>query len=508
MQWDVTSAVQDIVDSVVANEGWLILDPVAWNQVNIPIAYFRANLASGPQGVIDHYKVYNLLPETAPIPGVLLEDQFGASDVDLLSLAKLGVPVSKAIAPDQPSGALQRPDEHLSWYELVDIQAPRTVNITNQFGEETWTVKDGAFLLVPAIKDGQGVLELNQHWKCYDVVSQPEPPGVTVNLQDQFHLEEDVLVGPGRYLCNPVEKNEEGPPVFPDEHLACYDIVDDPLQQVHTLEDQFGLHPDLVVENPELLCLPSTKEQVLGDVDHYRLYNLFPEDLPQPFPQFALDDQFDSVIVELTALEKIGVPVSKAHVPDLPSGNLVRPDEHLAWYGILTDPQPPRVVHVENQFGIGNWSLQDGAFLLVPAIKDGVGQITLGQHWKCYHGVQETGLPDIAVNLVDQFQEEYDVIVGPGRYLCNPAEKNGEGPPGYPDEHLACYDAIGTPLGELHHLDDQLGPHPDLLVENPEAICVPSLKYLPEPGFLVSFGSCVALLTWLDCRRRRRATDR
>jgi hypothetical protein len=40
-------------------------------------------------------------------------------------------------------------------------------------------------------------------------------PDVTVNLLDQFHLESNVIVGPGRYLCNPVEKNNEGHPVSP-----------------------------------------------------------------------------------------------------------------------------------------------------------------------------------------------------------------------------------------------------------------------------------------------------
>jgi len=97
--------------------------------------------------------------------------------------------------------------------------------------------------------------------------------------------------------------------------------------------------------------------------------------------------------------------------------------------------------------------------------------------------------------------------VGPGRYVCNPVEKNFEGPPPSPDEHLACYDIIDAPLGEPHSLHDQFGDHPTI-VENPELLCLPSLKFLPEPGVLLSLGSGLMLLGWLDRRRRRRAIGR
>jgi hypothetical protein len=209
--------------------------------------------------------VYNLQPEIVPIPGVLLDDQFGTGLVDLTNLGKMGVPVSEATAPNLPSGVLLRPDEHLAWYEFFEAWTPLFARVKNQFQSENkgaiWSVGDGHFLLVPAIKDGQGLIELNQHWKCYDTVALVAlfDPDLTVNLLDQFHLEQNVVVGPGRYLCNPVEKNNEGPPSFPDEHLACYDIVDVPLDELHSLDDQFGNHPGLLVGNPELLCVPSLK---------------------------------------------------------------------------------------------------------------------------------------------------------------------------------------------------------------------------------------------------------
>jgi uncharacterized protein (TIGR03382 family) len=206
--------------------------------------------------------VYSLQQEIVSIPGVTVEDQFGVGLVNLTSLKKLGAPVSVETAPVPPSGVLVRPDEHLAWYGFSSPQTPLFVRVKNEFEGENkgalWSIGGGRFLLVPAIKDGQGAIALGQHWKCYEATAYFDPV-VTVNLQDQFHLESNVVVGTGLYLCNPAEKNFEGPPTFPDQHLACYDILDAPLGEFHSLEDQFDIYPALLVQEPELLCLPSLK---------------------------------------------------------------------------------------------------------------------------------------------------------------------------------------------------------------------------------------------------------
>jgi len=267
--------------------------------------------------LVDHYKVYTVDgANTSFAP--LLEDQFGAGTVNLTNLGKLGVPVSKAIAPDSPSGVLLRPAEHLLWYEFFEAQPPRFARLKNQFTTENkgalWAVGNGRFLLVPAIKDLEGTIELGQHWKCYDAIDYFDP-NVTVNLLDQLHEETNVVVGPGRYVCNPVQKTRppslpEPPPPLPDEHLVCYDIPFDPspsdccisngsagcdtptcevdvcavdsdcctsgwdstcaskaaslcgglcpFDSSHVADDQFGSWVTNVV-NPELLCLPSVQ---------------------------------------------------------------------------------------------------------------------------------------------------------------------------------------------------------------------------------------------------------
>ncbi len=246
------------MNSPSSNHGWLLIDPDPFNQANIPIAYFRSSETALDLTAVDHYKEYALQPEPVFLPPLDLNDPFGFSTVDLANLGKLGVPVVKAIDPDLPSGTPIRPNEHLTWYEFIDPQPLRRLEVTNQFGTQNWRVRDGRFLLVPAIKDGIGIIELNQHRKCYDAVTRFDP-NVIVNLADQFHFENDVLVGPGRYLCKPVDKNFEGPPPLPEEHLACYEIFDSPLGRFHSFEDQFGLNPLLLVEAPEVLCLPSLK---------------------------------------------------------------------------------------------------------------------------------------------------------------------------------------------------------------------------------------------------------
>jgi hypothetical protein len=254
-------------------------------------------------------------------------------------------------------------------------------------------------------------------------------------------------------------------------------------------------------------------------VDHYKVYNLSPSPTPTPGPSpiptpgtisVSLEDQFGQTVVDLDALVGWAAPVSKAIAPTLPSlGDLLRPDEHLAAY-VFTAPdiQPTRAVEVTNQFGANQlMSVKNGASLLVPAIKDSQGEFTLNQHWKCYDAFGQS--PGVFVNLVDQFHSEPNVVVGPALSLCNPVEKNNEGPPPSPTQHLVCYFITDDPLGESHSLDDQFGKHSNLLVADPVRLCVPSLKVnLPEPSVLISIGPGLILLAWLDRQRRRRASGR
>jgi hypothetical protein len=151
------------------------------------------------------------------------------------------------------------------------------------------------------------------------------------------------------------------------------------------------------------------------------------------------------------------------HPPQLPDlEGILYLDEHLSWWR-FEEPVPHGAnVRVGNQFGPDQfWRLGDAEYLLVPAIKDQIGQILLNQHYECYVALET---PDIQlpVNLVDQFGLQLDVPVLNGRYLCNPVEKLGplplvpSGPPVFPDDHLACYDISGWPVDEIRDVDDQV----------------------------------------------------
>jgi hypothetical protein len=198
-------------------------------------------------------------------------DQFGASQALLLERDKFANPVDKAHPPDQPN--LERllfPDEHLSWWRFEQPWPNRaSVRVGNQFGaDQLWELGDAEYLLVPAIKDGIGQIQLNQHYECYVALAAPSIQ-LDVNLADQFGLR-PAVVGIGRYLCNPVEKRgppplePSGPPVFPQDHLACYDIDPSPADEIRIVQDQVdptgGFVLELIVS--EMLCVPSAKTEI------------------------------------------------------------------------------------------------------------------------------------------------------------------------------------------------------------------------------------------------------
>jgi hypothetical protein len=322
------------------------------------------NLASAEEPIafsIDHFKVYDIIPEDRRLTEVFLVDRFGEGAVEIGALTRLATPVSKAIPPERPSGELIAPDEHLAWYEFFEEQPARVITVLNQFGRADWQTGNGRFLLVPAIKDrdeSNGGIRSNQHFKCYEAIVDRDEDGVpdvedncpdwvnpeqldrnrdgtgdacqcgdcsadgliniddilctnsvifgaespgpcdatgdgicniedilavnrkifapeltlpceryrTVNLEDQFGLEVNLPVGAGRYFCNAAEKNQEGPPRFPNDHLACYDIPRRRYEGVHTLDDQFGNHPEIVLENQTALCVPSRSRLLSNDL--------------------------------------------------------------------------------------------------------------------------------------------------------------------------------------------------------------------------------------------------
>jgi hypothetical protein len=104
------------------------------------------------------------------------------------------------------------------------------------------------------------------HFKCYEVEESTRlEPRPYVSLEDQFGLEENVKVRKPKYFCNPVDKNGEG--ISDSENtLACYEIKSRQPTRTVDIKNQFGAQT-LVIDNAELLCVPSKKLSVAdGDL--------------------------------------------------------------------------------------------------------------------------------------------------------------------------------------------------------------------------------------------------
>jgi hypothetical protein len=102
---------------------------------------------------------------------------------------------------------------------------------------------------------------IENHFKCYDIYAFDGVFPPVVDLKDQFESVSNRIVR-ARFLCNPVKKNNTEPPE-PDIHLVCYEILEDPVPPPHKVElnNQFGTS-FAKVQKPELLCLPSKKQEL------------------------------------------------------------------------------------------------------------------------------------------------------------------------------------------------------------------------------------------------------
>jgi len=97
------------------------------------------------------------------------------------------------------------------------------------------------------------------HFQCYEAVGKPVKK--IVSLKDQFLSAEEAKVGKPAFFCNPVDKNGEGI-LNPEQHLTCYDInIRSPDPKI-IVENQFG-KATLRVKGSKLLCVPSKKALVI-----------------------------------------------------------------------------------------------------------------------------------------------------------------------------------------------------------------------------------------------------
>ena len=212
----------------------------------------------------DHYKCYKTKQLGAKFAkrNVALEDQFETTVASVLTPRRFCNPV------DKNGEGINDSTAHMMCYKITEPRFQRRdVVVENQFGVQTLTVLRPYDLCVPAEKDGvPSGLNMN-HFKCYTVAEgSPKFSEQQVDLADQFETKATTVIRP-RLLCNPVDKNGEGI-VDANNHLTCYAIRDAAGQprlqpQQVEVEDQFALQDlnTLTGDCRKLsyLCVPSTK---------------------------------------------------------------------------------------------------------------------------------------------------------------------------------------------------------------------------------------------------------
>ena len=436
---------------------------------------------------LDHFKCYEALQPTFRQRTVGTRDQFGQRRARVLRTRQLCNPVSKN------GGRILQPRAHLVCYETRDTgnaTPPRTVLVTNQFGQRKLTTTRPNRLCVPSLKrkaagavptapDPTRVLD---HFRCYDVQQQPAP--LTVKLADQFGTTSTKVLRVIR-LCNPVRKNNE-PVRRAKSHLVCYSIADEqtfrPLAV--RVRNQFG-QAALRIRRPETLCLPSFKQVVQTaalsaappSLDHFKCYAA---EQPQLQPRVVgLRDQFGQSEGKVIATRQLCNPVSKNN------GRVLNPRAHLVCYETPSNgtvPFQPREVRVSNQFGIRQLSVVKPVTLCVPSLKrKGAGAAPTGSnptlvldHFRCYDVKPQPAAR--TVKLVDQFKTTKTKVLRVVR-LCNPVRKNNEGVR-RPQAHLVCYSISEPPFQPLAvTVRNQFGVAA-LRVRTPQMLCLPSLKKL------------------------------
>jgi hypothetical protein len=99
------------------------------------------------------------------------------------------------------------------------------------------------------------------HLQCYDIDWSSKLDRRTVDLEDQFAVRENVRVKrKAEKYCTPVNKNGEGI-INPDNHFTCYKVKGFKPKRKVTVENQFG-EQTFKLKESELLCVPSTQVEV------------------------------------------------------------------------------------------------------------------------------------------------------------------------------------------------------------------------------------------------------
>lgn len=221
--------------------------------------------------------------------------------------------------------------------------------------------------------------------------------------------------------------------------------------------------------------VPGSSNGCLCPPDHYLCYGA--RQLGAPFAQreVTVEDRFGQ------ALATVRKPQHVCNPADKNGEGIDDPTAHLMCYRAWEPGLQRLDVVVENQFGQQTLRVMRPHTLCTPAEKDAVPSALNIDGFRCYKVSGTARFPQSQVTVEDQFETRELTVVRP-KYLCNPADDDGEGfvnPQGY----LTCYkvrDVSGQPRFQSREVDivDRFAQQDSNVlrarVRAPSLLCVPS----------------------------------
>ena len=275
---------------------------------------------------LDHYLLYLVMDGPSVNVNVGLKDEFGNDPSAMVGQAVVFAnPVQKTVGTTVTN--IAHPDEHLVFYYIDNCQtlAPQ-VQVVNQFNTQTQTLNLGepaVGLAVPSeelsfapapdrftgyivdvqpyigevvyLEDqfcavnatveyptGVGYSATKWHNEVWTPISHPdycftgytisyegEPGTWQVEVKNQFGIQTLTVYGPVG-LSVPTQKEGHEAPVGLDHYLAYEVIAGLPVNVVVGLHDEFGYHPDVLVDKPIFFLNPvrKTHDGVITEIEN------------------------------------------------------------------------------------------------------------------------------------------------------------------------------------------------------------------------------------------------
>lgn len=443
------------------------LDIISSELLLVPTEKLAYGVPEQPDTLRNHFKTWGI--DFIPFDGsVDVQDQFMSDVLSLNGLVFLSNPARK------DTSDIKRPNDHLNWYSVTGLETSLRIEYENQFGLDTVTIDSVRHLLVPCQKEPHDPPDsLLGHYKSYrikDAKMLRWVGAVPLEIEDQFDLTpEQVDSALPVLFLTPCTKNGEPIPAH-DTHYVAYEIFPKTgIETIRTTTDQFGTWT-MNVRRSVFLLVPTHKRAYWTPPDtlknHFKSWRLE----PLPFDTVAdVKDQFMADALRVGDIEFISNPTRKD------TYDIVRPDDHLLWYGADGRDTCLEIVY-GNQFGTDTCIVGTVSYLLLPAQKfpHPPPDPTL-DHYKAYK-VWDPKVFSRPTELQDQFDVDPEFIEElKEAYFLTPASKNAE-PLHDSGTHYMAYEIIPRQEGIFTApTNDQFGDH-TVVTKNSEMLLVPTEK--------------------------------